>query len=274
VLPFDGSEPRTLEGFDRSAYIRPAAYDPQRGLVAAAPYTAPREHKVIRVWNLRDDSVTVLGPADDAGEQFAGGYMELAFLPEGGLLSASRGSLRRWDLSDGSSEVLLREGFGGYSLSPDGRSIVAVRSEGVPLILINLETLRIQPLPEYAESPTSVRFGPQEGVFASGSADGTIRIGHLGGGEPHLLLGHTAGVYGLAFSPDGRRLMSRDTRDTVRLWPVPDLSKPAPHTLPLAEFLAKLDEFTNLRLVRDEDSPTGWSDHRAPFPGWAEVPSW
>jgi WD40 repeat protein len=141
-------------------------------------------------------------------------------------------------------------------------------------MLIDLETLKIQPLPEYGESFRGGAFGPQEGVFAFGSEDGTIHIGRLGAGEPHLLLGHTAEVFGLAFSPDGRRLMSRDTRGTVRLWPVPDLTKPAPHTLPLDEFLAKLDEFTNVRLGRDEESPTGWGPHRAPFPGWAEVPRW
>jgi WD40 repeat protein len=276
MLPFDGSQPRTLEGFDRSAYILPAAYDPQRELVAAAPYTAPREHKVIRVWSLRDGSVTVLGPADDAGEQFTGAYRALAFLPDGALLSTSSGSLRRWNLDDGSSEVLLRNNFRGSQLSPDGRAIAAKTFDDGTIILIDLETREIQRLPEYGEDTRGIAFGPHDGVFAAGSADGTIRVGRLGGGEPHLLCGHTAAVAGLAFSPDGRWLMSRDRSPVVRLWPVPDLSKPAPHTLPYEEFLAKLDEFTNACFVRDAESPTGWNPSitARPFPGWAEVPTW
>jgi len=61
---------------------------------------------------------------------------------------------------------------------------------------------------------------------------------------------------------------------TVRLWPMPDLSKPPLHTLPRDELIAKLKTLTNLRVVRDEDSPTGWKVEVGPFPGWETVPSW
>jgi len=54
----------------------------------------------------------------------------------------------------------------------------------------------------------------------------------------------------------------------------PDLSKPAPHTLPHDQFLAKLKSFTNLRAVPDSNSSTGWKLETGPFPGWEKVPGW
>jgi hypothetical protein len=60
----------------------------------------------------------------------------------------------------------------------------------------------------------------------------------------------------------------------VRVWPVPDLSRPSLDALPLAELLAKLDTLTNHNIVRDEESPNGWAEETGPFPGWAELPEW
>jgi len=62
--------------------------------------------------------------------------------------------------------------------------------------------------------------------------------------------------------------------DTLRLWPMPDLSKPPLHTLPREALFATLHSLTNLRAVRDASSPTGWKIDIAPFPGWRDVPAW
>ena len=112
-------------------------------------------------------------------------------------------------------------------------------------------------------------------VWASGEEDGSIWVGRVGAGEPHLLLGHEAGVFPMAISPDNRWIASSSLTDkTLRLWPMPDLSKPPLHTLPREELIAKLKTLTNLRVVRDEESSTGWKIEVGPFPGWETVPSW
>jgi hypothetical protein len=55
---------------------------------------------------------------------------------------------------------------------------------------------------------------------------------------------------------------------------MPDVTKPPLHALPHAELLAKLDALTNLRVVRDAASSTGWKLEVGPFPGWSDVPTW
>jgi hypothetical protein len=52
------------------------------------------------------------------------------------------------------------------------------------------------------------------------------------------------------------------------------MTKPPFHTLPRADLLAVLDRMTNVRVVRDQDSRTDWSQVLDPFPGWETVPEW
>ena len=108
--------------------------------------------------------------------------------------------------------------------------------------------------------------------FGIGIRSHVVRIGPVTGEEPHLLLGHTGTVWQVAVSPDGRWIAS--VSDEVRLWPMPDMTKPPLHALPHAELLAKLDSLTNLRLLPDPSSATGWKLDVGPFPGWRDVPTW
>jgi hypothetical protein len=44
--------------------------------------------------------------------------------------------------------------------------------------------------------------------------------------------------------------------------------------MPHQELMAKLDTFTNVRLVPDESTPTGYRPEIHPFPGWETAPTW
>ena len=105
-------------------------------------------------------------------------------------------------------------------------------------------------------------------VAITQGTDGIIRVGPVTGEEPHLLMaGFDLGVS--AIDPLGRWIASSDG-----LVPMPDLSKPPLHTLPLEDLIAKLKTLTNLRVVRDEVSSVGWKVEIGPFPGWKTVPTW
>lgn len=89
-----------------------------------------------------------------------------------------------------------------------------------------------------------------------------------------MLFGHQGNVFALAVSPDGRWIASGGADGTVRVWQTPDLSKPPLYTLLYDDLIAKLHSLTNLRIVEDPDSPSGWKLDYDPFPGWQEVPEW
>ena len=82
-------------------------------------------------------------------------------------------------------------------------------------------------------------------TLVSGDWNGVVRAGPLTGEEPHLLFDNTGRVSAVAVSPDGRWIASVSNGGTIRLWPMPDLSKPPLHTLPHDQLVAKLKSLTN-----------------------------
>ena len=142
---------------------------------------------------------------------------------------------------------------------------------------MNLGSGEILSLPEFGPaSRFSVGLDASGSVAVIGAWDGSsiLRVASPLGGEPHILFGSEGLVWSVDISSDGRWTATGDDSGHVRLWPMPDLSKPPLHTLPRGELIAKLKTLTNLRAVRDEDSATGWTIEVGPFPGWAEVPAW
>ncbi|MET0829497.1 MAG: TIR domain-containing protein [Microbacterium sp.] len=90
----------------------------------------------------------------------------------------------------------------------------------------------------HLESANAIAFSADGTVLASGSSDKTVRLWDVATGEQkgEPLIGHTAGVHGVAFSPrespDGPLLASASNDGTLRLW---DAATGLPHGAPLTE---------------------------------------
>ena len=114
-------------------------------------------------------------------------------------------------------------------------------------------------------------FDPGGTVVVTTGPAGEVRVGPVTGEPPHLLLGMpTSNQYlSVAVCPAGRWIASSSGNDTViRLWPMPDLSRPPLHTLPRDRLLARLRAMSNLRFVPDDPSRSAYHLEVEPFPGW------
>jgi WD40 repeat protein len=272
VLFPNGDPPLTLAGF--RGLVWGVALSPDGRLAAAAGGVEDPADRVIRVWDVASGKVvTVL----EVGERpYA---YNLNFTLDGHLLSASESGLLRWDVATGERELLYQGMVISFAASADGRRVLMVEGKDASdvwgqAVLLELESSTVTRLDRFGEDVTSVAIDPAGTIAITGDRDGEVRVGSVIGEEPHLLLGHESTVWALAIDPRGRWIASGSEGGTIRLWPMPDLSKPPLHTLPHDELIAKLKTLTNLRVVRDEDSPTGWKLTVGPFPGWETVPSW
>ena len=253
------------------------AFSPDGRFAAAGGKRRGTNNIIVSVWNLASlEQVKLL-------ELGAGILAPIVHFAGGGLiLSGNDAGLVRWDLESGNKEVIVEEAVYRFAISSDGSRVLFGTAEGelggvgVPngrVVLLDLGTGSKKPLLSHGRSVSAVAMDAEGTMAVTGDTAGVIRVGLLNGDEPHLLLGNPNEVLDIAVDPGGRWIASASGTE-VRLWPMPDLSKPPLHTLPREELIAKLKTLTNLRVVRDPESATGWTLTHDPFPGWETVPTW
>jgi WD40 repeat protein len=275
----DGSDPTLIEDFP---FLR-AQIDPKGRFIASSDFDPTATSRRVVVRDLETDERWELFEPGD-------GYVtDWSFDSEGRLLVVRGGVLSRWDPATESTEVLLDHGVGAArSIGDEGRLYVyfggkffADKGNEHHVLIDSVGGSRTE-LPLDSPfwfftnlTPAFVSWNTEGTIVAIDSEKGEALVGDPAIGDFHLLLGHEGGQVAPLVSPDGRWIVTVGPEHSF-LWPMPDLSRPPLHTLPLEEFIARIESFTNLRAVPDEESPTGYSiraDYAA-YRGWAEVPEW
>jgi WD40 repeat protein len=263
LVPLDGRPSRKLED------LALAGWEVALGEgTAAAHVRKSTQDQVIRVWDLATGEAQELELGESLDTTWG-----LELMPDDRLISSGPDGIRIWDLEDGSFET-FSERIGLIDVTRDGRFLlVGLRGANQEAVLYDLEQGSSRQLDSHGYADY-LALGPA-GRFAVtvGEAGVQGRVGPVTGETPHLIVGPEA-FRSPAVSPDGRWVTARPYRNDITLWPVPDLSKPPFHELPYEELLARLRALTNLRVVEDAESTTGWGWDLDPFPGWEEVPTW
>jgi WD40 repeat protein/predicted Ser/Thr protein kinase len=270
VLPVAGSGFRELRGFQ--GWVDSVAFDATgRRIAADGPMDGGRRH-VIGVFDLQTGDVETFDPGDGKD------INTVAFLPDGSLLVAGFGGLRRLDVKTGSFELLLAQP-GGAFLGPDGRHVLLldtgdnVQEPVGTASVYDLRERRSWPLSSHGDQVTLMAWDPSGKRVVTGSRDGTVRVGPVTGEEPHLLMGHQAPIWGVRVDPTGRFVGSTSQDGTVRIWPMPE-GQPL-HTWSRDALLDKFRSLTNVRIVPDASAATGYRTTFLPFQGWdREPPTW
>jgi WD40 repeat protein/predicted Ser/Thr protein kinase len=286
VVQYGDGSVRTLQGFPGNVLVGRPAFSEDGRLLAAGLLGGPPSEKVVRVWDLESGHIRTFGPLPGAGEQFAGGIASVQFVGRERLYASIIGAgIASIDLANGTTRLVVSTGaVGPMVVSRDGRFGVgtshyqpdsAERGPG-RAVRFNLENGSIEALPSYGDRVTAIALEPTGSLVATGSADGTIRIGPASGEEPHLLLGQEGEgtIHSLSFSPDGKWLAASGESFSIHVWPVPNVATPPLHRRSHEDLLALLRTHTNLVALPAPLSSTGYRLEAGPFHGWASLPKW
>ncbi|KAJ7481815.1 WD40-repeat-containing domain protein [Mycena latifolia] len=208
----------------------------------------------------REGSFTALAFSPDGGHIFAGingeiwawellgslanGPLKCSMFPNGTIdsimfarsgrcmvSSASRGAIVVWDPMSGEIITGPLEGHTGVMdftvFSPDGQYLATASTNRVVRVWDIAEKLVADcPLPDQIAKVQCVALSPDGRHVACGSDDSLIRIWDCeksGQAVLHELEGHVGAIDSVAFSHDGRRLISCSRQDSaIRLWNVKD----------------------------------------------------
>jgi WD40 repeat protein len=278
---------RWLRPPEHDRYLKAAAWDGSGQRVAIGSLYTAAEPNVIVLCDLESGSQREfsLVPPGETGQGYDWGAYDLAFTPQGRLLVSGGGGLRWFDTDTGVSDWIWRLPKGSptrFALTADGRRLVAAspdprlvarastRWEVVFVDLVRGERHNIR---SHGDGVSAVGMDASGRTLVTGDVQGVVRVGLADGSEPHRLCCLGGVVNAVSISPDGRWIASA-AGDEIRLWPMPDVTKPPLHTLPYDELMAKLRALTNLQVVEDEASATGYRLEIGPFPGWRDVPTW
>ena len=274
----DGKAVELKRGLPERIYDS-VAFSPDGMSGAGVGIHGTAEQHGIEIWDFQSNSVRVI-------EQSKGkASFCVKYAPDGSLFSGdSSGNLYQWNLKDDSYKV-WKVGNGivtGIAITNDGRyvaasSLTAKKWSDVPaatseVVLYDLKNNTRTPILSYGNRVFRVAFDPKGTKLVTGDLDGAVRAGPISGETPHLLIGHQNHIGDIVVDPTGKWIASAEyNKGVVRLWPMPE-GKPL-QTLSHQELMNRLRQLTNIRVIADMSSSTGYRTTMIPFAGWQEIPA-
>jgi WD40 repeat protein len=204
------------------------AYDPSGARIASVVCIGSKnegEESELRLWDAVGGNLV-------HSQVFQVPFHRIAFHPDGKrlVLASTDGRILVWDTTT-YQEVwqgtIANCRIAGVACSPDGKTVAtaaiasASSAKGGEITLWDAETGKRKQLRCDSEDCNfhCVGFHPTLPLLASGGEDNIVRLWNIvSGKEERSLYGHNSAVYGVAFSPDGRRLVSAGNNGNLKIW--------------------------------------------------------
>ncbi len=206
--------------------VRAVAFSRDGKLLAAAGGLPARKGEVL-IYDVASRKLlqTISGHADC--------IYGLAFSPDGKILATSSYDklIKLWNVSTGAEIRTLKDHIDAvYSLAftPDGKRLVSGSADRSVKVWDPATGQRLYTLSEPQDGINTVVLDPTGQRVAAGGLDKTIRVWKLGDKSAELensLMAHEDSILRLAWSPDGKTLVSSSADGTIKILNAADLSE-------------------------------------------------
>ncbi|QQS52104.1 MAG: hypothetical protein IPM71_05060 [Bacteroidota bacterium] len=155
------------------------------------------------------------------------GFTDIDAAPSGRsiICVTGNGKLIRWDIESKTSELIFTHSTSLHSVAYDFESekIAMGDREGKVILFNALTGKQIKSFYAHGSRVLDLQFSPDNRMLASSGLDGLIRIWNVENLNdlPIEIREHESWVESVAFSPDGKNLLSTSNdRNTIYIWPV------------------------------------------------------